>query len=177
MTRPIPYETLQSWKSSCHSSHDPFLTSLPKIELHIHLEGTLTPSLRFSLATRNNLLPLRSARLNRTFHTLADLESAYNLLEPISVKGSGVSAFFEAYYGSMEVLLKEDDFFELAMGYFEKAGEMNVRYCEVMFDVQAHTRRGVDVATIMKGLERAKVKAENELNVGNSPLTFPSPLN
>lgn len=94
----------------------------------------------------------------------------YQLLEPPSSKGKGISAFFEAYYGSMEVLLEEEDFFELAMGYFEKAGSMEVRYCEVFFDIQAHTRRGVSVKTVMDGFRRAQVKAEKELNVGKFSL-------
>lgn len=81
------------------------------------------------------------------------------------MKGSGISAFFEAYYGGMEVLLHEQDFYELAMSYFEKAKEMNVRYCEVMFDIQAHTRRGISVSTVMNGLEQAKEKAEKDLDV------------
>lgn len=89
----------------------------------------------------------------------------YQLLEPPSSKGKGISAFFEAYYGSMEVLLEEEDFFELAMGYFEKAGSMEVRYCEVLFDIQAHTRRGVSVKAVMDGFKRAQEKAEKELNV------------
>jgi adenosine deaminase len=50
-----------------------------------------------------------------------------------------VSAFFEAYYGGMECLVKEEDFYELAMSYFSRAKEMGVRYCEVMFDPQAYT--------------------------------------
>ncbi|CZS96435.1 uncharacterized protein RCO7_04881 [Rhynchosporium graminicola] len=121
MTRPIPYATLQSLKSSTLSNPDPFILYIPKVELYLHIEGTLIPSLRFTLATRNSL-HLNSTRLNETFHTLSELETAYNLLEPISVKGSGVSAFFDAYYGGVDVLRTADDFYDLAMGYFERCG-------------------------------------------------------
>ncbi|CAG8974811.1 hypothetical protein HYALB_00000424 [Hymenoscyphus albidus] len=65
----------------------------------------------------------------------------------------------------MEVLLEESDFFELAMGYFSKTREMNVKYCEILFDIQAHTRRGVSVSTVMDGFRLAQVKAGKELNV------------
>jgi len=90
----------------------------------------------------------------------------YNLLQPRSVKGSNqVSAFFDAYFGSMEVLRVEEDFYELAMEYFKGAASMNVRYCEVFFDAQAHTRRGVPLEAVMKGLRKAQLDAEKDLNV------------
>ncbi|PVH80288.1 adenine deaminase/adenosine deaminase [Cadophora sp. DSE1049] len=172
MTRPIPYNTIQSWKSHIRSNPDPFILSIPKIELHVHIEGTLTPSLRFSLAARNNL-PLTSVRLNKTFHTLPELESAYNLLEPISIKGSGVSAFFDAYYGGMDCLRTERDFYDLAWSYFERARGMNVRYCEVFVDLQAHTRRGVGVESVLRGLGRAREDAWERLNLkANYILSF-----
>jgi adenosine deaminase len=168
MDPPIPYSTLQAWKAEIHSATDPFITQLPKLELHVHLEGTLTPSLRFRLARRNNL-PLYSARLNKTFHTLPELEEAYNLLQPRSIKGVGLSAFFEAYYGGMEVLRREEDFYDLAVEYFERARRMGVLYCEVMFDVQAHMRRGVGIEVVLSGLGRARREAERTLGVSFAP--------
>ncbi|CAG8958561.1 hypothetical protein HYFRA_00009878 [Hymenoscyphus fraxineus] len=165
MAPPIPYSLLRERKQQVRTLDDPFISQLPKIELHIHIEGTLTPSLRFKLASRHQLLPLHSQRLQKDFNTLSELEEMYQLLEPPSSRGTGISAFYEAYYGSMEVLLEESDFFELAMGYFSKAREMNVKYCEILFDIQAHTRRGVSVSTVMDGFRLAQVKAEKELNV------------
>ena len=167
MTRPIPYGTIQAWQSHIRSNPDPFILSIPKIELHVHIEGTLTPSLRFTLAARNNL-PLTSIRLNKTFHTLSELESAYNLLEPISVKGAGVSAFFDAYYGGMDCLRMERDFYDLAWAYFERARGMNVVYCEVFVDLQAHTRRCVSVEAVLGGLGRARRDAWEKLSVCTS---------
>jgi len=168
----IPYPVLQTWKSQILAHPSPFLQLLPKLELHLHLEGTLTPSLRFKLAKRNKI-PLSSARLNKTFATLEELQEAYRLLEPSSIKGPGVSAFFEAYYGGVECLVKEEDFYELASSYFSRAKKMGIRYCELMLDVQAHTRRGIDVSTIMGGLRRAQVEAGERLNVRYIPFPFP----
>ncbi|EHK99084.1 putative Uncharacterized deaminase [Glarea lozoyensis 74030] len=126
---PIPYETLQEWKQQVNTLNDPFISGIPKIELHVHIEGTLTPELRFKLAQRNNI-HLHSKRLNKTFNTLDELKEMYNLLQPRSIKGANqISAFFDAYYGGMEALRTESDFYELAMDYFEKAARMNVRYC------------------------------------------------
>jgi len=68
----------------------------------------------------------------------------------------------------MEVLRTEDDFYDLAMEYFAKAKEMNVRYAESFFDPQAHTRRGVEIESVMKGLKRAKIDAERDLGVSSN---------
>ncbi|TVY57226.1 putative deaminase [Lachnellula cervina] len=160
----IPYPLLQTWKSIIQTTPSPFLLSLPRLELHLHLEGTLTPTLRFTLARRNNI-PLTSARLHKTFTSVEELQEAYQLLEPASIKGPGVSAFFEAYYGGMECLREERDFYELGMEYFARASRMGVRYCEVMFDPQAHTRRGIPVPVLMAGLRRAELDAEEKLDV------------
>lgn len=175
MGAPIPYETLQEWKKEVRSTNDSFISEIPKVELHVHIEGTLTPSLRWKMAQRNNI-PLISRRLNKEFHSLAELKEAYNLLQPRSIKGAKqISAFFDAYYGGMEVLLTEEDFYDLGMEYFERAAAMQVRYCEPLFDPQAHTRRGVPIDTVMRGLQRAQIEAQRILKVSEDKyLTRPS---
>jgi len=78
-------------------------------------------------------------------------------------------SFFEAYYSGFEVLKTKQDYFELAMHYFERAAGMNVRYCEVFFDPQGHTRTGTTWETMMSGFREAMVEAELELNVRSTP--------
>lgn len=164
MAAPIPYETLQLWKQQVRNV-DSFVDGIPKVELHVHIEGTMSPELRWKLAQRNGL-PLRSERLNKSFHSSEELKEAYNLLQPRSIKGANqISAFFEAYYGGMEALRTEEDFYDLAMGYFERAAAMNVRYCEPLFDPQGHTRRRIPFETFMGGFRKAQAKADIDLNV------------
>lgn len=147
---------------------DDFIKSLPKLELHIHIEGTLTPSLRWRLAQKNNI-PL-------PYTTFPDLQASYATMynHRKEVNGdSGLPTFLEAYYGGMEVLRTESDFYDLAMEFFEKASSMNVRYLEPFFDIQAHTRRGVPLSAVMNGLLRAKQIALQNLDlVVNFTLCF-----
>ena len=67
------------------------------------------------------------------------------------------------------MLRDEDDYYELAKEYFERAKEMGVVYCEVFFDAQGHTRRGVGMDVVMGGFRRAQVYAEEHLNVSQFP--------
>lgn len=113
---------------------------MPKAELHVHLEGTLEPELKFELAMRNGLgLPYESAE---------DMRAAYSF--------NDLSSFLAVYYEGMSVLRAERDFYDLAMTYFRKARSQNVVYAEVFFDPQAHTARGVPFGTVIAGLRQAQ---------------------
>ena len=117
-----------------------FIEDMPKCELHVHLEGTLEPELKFALARRNDLsLPYASADEMRAAYDFDDL-----------------SSFLAVYYEGMGVLLKEVDFFDLTYAYFAKAHSQKVRYAEVFFDPQAHTARGVAFEVVINGIRRAQ---------------------
>jgi adenosine deaminase len=122
----------------------PFVAGLPKAELHLHLEGTLEPELKFALAARNGLrLPYASVDEMRAAYGFDDLPS-----------------FLAVYYEGMRVLLTEGDFYDLAMAYFRKAHSQHVVYAEVFFDPQAHTSRGIPFPTFVEGFRRAQQEAE-----------------
>jgi adenosine deaminase len=126
-----------------------FIEGLRKAELHVHIEGTLEPELKFALAERNGLeLPYGSA---------GEMRAAYDF--------DDLSSFLAVYYEGMSVLLTESDFFDLAMAYFRKARSQNVVYAEVFFDPQAHTSRGVAFETFMEGFQRARREAEASLGI------------
>jgi adenosine deaminase len=121
-----------------------FIAGMPKAELHVHLEGTLEPELKFELAARNGLeLPHGSVDEMRAAYSFDDLAS-----------------FLAVYYEGMSVLRTEADFYDLATAYFRKARSQNVVYAEVFFDPQAHTARGIDFTTVVEGIRRAQVDAE-----------------
>jgi len=126
-----------------------FIAGMPKAELHVHLEGTLEPELKFQLAARNRLdLSYRSAAEMRAAYTFDDLPS-----------------FLAMYYEGMSVLRSEEDFYDLAMAYFRKARSQNVVYAEAFFDPQAHTSRGIAFETVISGLRRAQQAAGAELGL------------
>jgi adenosine deaminase len=126
-----------------------FISELPKCELHLHIEGTLEPELKFTLAERNKVtLPYADADEMRAAYTFHDLAS-----------------FLVCYYEGMSVLLTEADFYDLAWAYLTKAQAQNVRYAEIFFDPQAHTSRGVSFGTVIRGLRRAVMDARRLLGV------------
>ncbi len=126
-----------------------FIHHLPKAELHVHIEGTLEPELKFELAARNGIaLPFENVAQMRASYVFNDLPS-----------------FLALYYGGMDVLLTEHDFYDLTRHYLRKAHSQNVVYAEIFFDPQAHTSRGVSFDTVIRGIRRGQIDAEKELGI------------
>src|SRR5262245_56592678 len=122
---------------------------LPKCELHIHIEGSLEPELMFALARRNGI---------RLKHGSVDeLRQAYQF--------RNLQDFLDIYYQGMSVLVTEQDFYDLAWAYLQRARADNVRHVEMFFDPQGHTGRGIAFATVIGGLHRAIADATRELGV------------
>jgi len=128
-----------------------FVEGLPKAELHLHIEGTLEPELKFELAQRNGIsLPYASPE---------EMRAAYDF--------DSLTTFLVGYYEGMGVLQTEQDFHDLAMAYFRKAASQNVRYAETFFDPQGHTSRGVDFGVVVEGLLSAQAEARDTLGLRN----------
>jgi len=128
-----------------------FIEGLPKAELHLHIEGTFEPELMFEIAARNGItLPYAS---------IDALHEAYDFSE--------LQDFLDIYYQGMNVLLTEQDYFDLTWAYIEKVQTDNVRHVEIFFDPQGHTARGVEFATVIKGIHRALTQAETEFDISS----------
>jgi len=126
-----------------------FISKLPKAELHLHLEGTLEPEMMLEKAKKNGVkLPYKS---------IEDVKNAY--------KFKDLQSFLDLYYLGVSSLVDEQDFYDLAYAYFKKAASQNVVRAEVFFDPQAHTRRGVDFSTVIKGIHKAALKAEEDFGI------------
>lgn len=112
---------------------------MPKAELHIHIEGSLEPELIFALARRNGL--------ELAYSSVEELRRAYAFTD--------LQSFLDIYYAGASVLLTEQDFFDMATAYLQRASADAVRHAEIFFDPQTHTARGVPFATVINGLARA----------------------
>ncbi len=132
-----------------HSRLPELLRAMPKAELHIHIEGSLEPELIFALAQRNGVqLP---------YADVAALRSAYAF--------SNLQSFLDLYYAGASVLLHEQDFYDMAWAYFEKAANDHVVRAELFFDPQTHTARGVPMGAVIQGLHRACCDAQTQLGI------------
>ena len=128
-----------------------FIQGLPKVELHLHIEGTLEPDLMFALAKRNNVaIPFESESEVRDAYEFSDLQS-----------------FLDIYYQGANVLIHEQDFFDLTWAYLLRCRQDNVVHTEIFFDPQTHTDRGIDFDTVILGIHRALAQAEAELNISS----------
>jgi len=126
-----------------------FIAALPKSEHHVHLEGTLEADLKFALAKRNKIaLPYADAAALRRSYIFHDLPS-----------------FLKVYYEGTNVLITEQDFYDLCTAYLTRAAAQNVLYTEMFFDPQQHTKRGIPFATIMRGLTMAQADAKRNSGI------------
>jgi adenine deaminase len=125
------------------------LRRIPKAELHIHIEGSLEPEMIFALAQRNGV--------SIPYASVEDLRKAYAF--------TNLQSFLDIYYAGASVLLKEQDFYDMAWAYLERAALDNVIRAEIFFDPQTHTARGVSMQTVIQGLSRACKDAKAGLDV------------
>ena len=126
-----------------------FARSLPKAELHLHIEGTLEPELTFALANKHGVA-LKYANVEA-------LRAAYDF--------SDLQSFLDLYYAGADVLRDADDFHALTMAYLRRAHADGVVHAEIFFDPQTHTARGIAFATVFDGIHRALCDGEREFGI------------
>lgn len=130
-------------------SHLELIRALPKAELHVHIEGTFEPELMFDIAQRNEIaIPYKS---------VDEVKQAYNF--------HNLQSFLDIYYAGANVLIYEQDFYDLAWAYFEKCALDNVVHTEIFFDPQTHTDRGIAFEVVVDGLTRASQDAQEKLGI------------
>ncbi|OMO26257.1 adenosine deaminase [Vibrio sp. 10N.222.47.A9] len=126
-----------------------FIQGLPKVELHLHIEGSIEPELLFQLAQRNGIdLPYSSPEQLRRAYEFDDLQS-----------------FLDIYYQGADALRTEQDFYDLTWAYLERCKADNVIHTEIFFDPQTHTDRGIAFDTAINGIHRALEQGHEELGI------------
>ena len=125
------------------------ITTLPKVELHLHIEGSFEPELMFEIAQRN--------KIELPYASVEEVREAYNF--------SNLQDFLDIYYAGCNVLINEQDFYDLTYAYFTKASENNVMHTEIFFDPQSHTDRGIAFGTVVNGIRNAMKDAQKNLGI------------
>ncbi|SDF45871.1 adenosine deaminase [Cellulophaga baltica] len=125
------------------------IQGIPKAELHLHIEGSFEPELMFKIAKRNNI--------TLAYDSIASLKEAY--------KFNNLQEFLDLYYIGAQVLIHEQDFYDLTWAYLTKVHSQNVVHVEVFFDPQTHTDRGISFDVVFNGIFKALEKAKEELNI------------
>ncbi|MGO2672601.1 MAG: adenosine deaminase [Psychrobacter celer] len=127
------------------------IKKLPKAELHLHIEGSLEPELMFRLAQKNDIqIPYKD---------IDDVRRAYNF--------TNLQTFLDIYYAGANVLITQQDFYDLTWAYILKCVEENVIHTEIFFDPQTHTERGVEFATVINGIKSALADAKAEYGISS----------
>lgn len=126
-----------------------FIEKAPKTEIHLHLEGSFEPELMFEIAKRN--------KVEIDYESIEEVKEAYQF--------NNLQEFLDIYYAGAQVLITEQDFYDLTWAYLTKVASQNIKHVEVFFDPQTHTERGVSFSTVFNGIYKALQKGEEELGV------------
>jgi adenosine deaminase len=129
-----------------------YVRSLPKAELHLHIEGTLEPAMLMNLAEKHQVgLP---------YSTAAEVERAYDFAD--------LQSFLDLYYLGASVLIDAGDFYSLMFRYLERCRDEGIIHTEMMFDPQTHTERGISFQVFMSGFGQAMDEAKRQWGQSSS---------
>lgn len=128
-----------------------YIQGIPKAELHVHIEGTLEPQMMLDIAKRNNI--------ELKYNDLAEITAAYDF--------NNLQEFLDIYYEAANILIHEEDFYDLTMAYLEKAHEENVLHTEIFFDPQTHLTRGISFETVINGITKAMEDARQKMGISS----------
>lgn len=128
-----------------------FLQNIPKVELHLHIEGSLEPKMMFDLAKKNNI--------TLKYKSEEEIKKAYDF--------SNLQDFLDIYYQGANVLQTKQDFYDLTFAYMKKCKEQNVIHTEIFFDPQTHTARNIPLKDVIEGIWEALQKAKSEFGISS----------
>lgn len=127
---------------------DEFITRMPKVELHLHLEGSIAPRTLLELARRNGVeLPA---------DTVEGVERLFRYRD--------FGEFLSLFKAMAKAIVSGEDFARLAYELGCDLAAQQVRYAEVMLSPMQHIRR-VDLREAIEGVADGFARAERELGV------------
>lgn len=126
-----------------------FVRAMPKVELHVHLEGAMRPSTLLELARRNRVpLPADDVESLREWFRFKDFDQ-----------------FVEVYLACSKALQRPEDFQRLVDDFAADQERENVRYSEVHFTVGTHWLWGLPVDEILDAMTETIRAVERERGV------------
>ncbi|PSF09705.1 adenosine deaminase [Marinobacter fuscus] len=137
--------------------NDSWLKTLPKAELHLHIEGALEPELLFRLAERN--------KIDLPWQDVEQLRQAYSF--------NNLQEFLDLYYQGANVLRTEQDFYDLTWAYLQRCQAQGVVHVEPFYDPQTHTERDIPFEVAIRGITAALADGQKQLGIsGGLILSF-----
>ena len=128
---------------------DEFIRRMPKVELHLHLEGSFAPRTLLELAQRNRVsIPARDEQ---------------ELLRLLNYRDFG--QFLAVFMELARAIVTGDDFERLAYELGADLARQKVRYAEVMLSPMQHLKRGVDLYEALAGTAAGFARAQYEHGV------------
>jgi aminodeoxyfutalosine deaminase len=121
----------------------------PKIELHVHLEGTVRPATLLEMARRNE-----EALPSRTVEGLAEL---YRFRD--------FNHFIQVWVMTTHVMRTETDFRQIVVDYAAEAAAHGAVYVEGIFSPWFRVQRGVRVEEIFNGYADGAIEARERFGV------------
>lgn len=121
-------------------SLDAFVAEMPKVELHVHLEGSMRPATLLALARERGIeLPASDLDGLRRWFRFRDFDH-----------------FVSVYLTCSEVLAEPEDFHRLALDFLAEQARQHIVYSEVHFTVSTHLARGLDGDEVLEALDAAR---------------------
>jgi adenosine deaminase len=126
-----------------------YLLSVPKTELHVHLEGSIRPATLLTLAERNKVeLPAQTVEELQSWFTFRDFNH-----------------FIEIYVAITRCLRTMQDYELITYEFGAEMARQNVRYAEVTFSPSTHYSLKVPQDVFLSGLKRGRERARADFGV------------
>lgn len=120
------------------------LAAMPKTEVHLHLEGTISPETLWSLAARNRVsLPVGSLDELRGMYVFEDF-----------------GKFIKLWLLMCSCLKTEADYLGMVDGYLGECRRQNIRYAEVHFTPYNHEKFGIGAGRALDIVTKRLMEAE-----------------
>ena len=127
-----------------------FLTAMPKVELHLHLEGSIDAETVVEITNRNEL---------DYFTTVEEIEAS------LANRPPGLMGFLEHHFKLQNVMQNRQDFYDATFSLARNLHENNIVYADLFFDPQAHTSRGISFEELFEGIDAARTDAEEAFGI------------